>query len=79
MALAAGLIGFGVNAIVSFEPHCVSSALFKCFSTVEEQRASNDRAALLPIGGGVLLLVLFVVLGVRGVLTTYRAHRARRF
>ncbi|TDD62584.1 hypothetical protein E1293_44015 [Actinomadura darangshiensis] len=74
-ALGAGLIAFGVYAIVSFEPHCVSGPAFTCFDTVAEQRASNFWSALLlPIGGGTILLAVLLTIAVR---TALKARRDR--
>jgi hypothetical protein len=56
VALGLTLVGFGWWGIVTFEPHCVSSATFKCFDTVEEQRIKSVIFALLLIGAGLFVL-----------------------
>jgi hypothetical protein len=78
-ALAVGLIAFGVYAIVTFEPHCVTSEVYECFRTVGEQRGSATRAAMLPIIGGTVLLIILVVVGVRSALDAYRDSRPGRW
>lgn len=68
------LIAFGVYAIVTAEPHCVSSPAFECFDSAEEQRARTIRMAMLPIVGGAVLLIVLTVVGVRGLLDAYRGR-----
>ncbi|MDA0563651.1 hypothetical protein LG943_04790 [Streptomonospora sp. S1-112] len=65
VAAAFGLIALGGYLIAAFEPHCVTTDRWVCFETVEEQRAANFRASLLPIAGGVILLAVLTVVGVR--------------
>lgn len=71
-ALALALIGFGVHAIVAFEPYCRSGAGFVCFETVGEQRVRNHMSAMLPILGGAGLLTVLVAVAVRAFRDPYR-------
>ncbi|MEW2355482.1 hypothetical protein [Spirillospora sp. NPDC029432] len=75
-ALAVALIAFGIHAIVAFEPHCQTTDVYVCFDTVGEQRGANNRAALLPIIGGAVLLTVLLVVGARAAVN---AHRDRFF
>ncbi|MFD0853909.1 hypothetical protein ACFQ07_16850, partial [Actinomadura adrarensis] len=64
-ALGLALIGFGVYAIVAFEPHCVPTGNLVCFDSESTQRIENHLYALLPITGGAILLAVLTAVAVR--------------
>jgi hypothetical protein len=66
LALALGLIGFGIWTIHDFSPSCRSTAQFVCFDTPAEQRTKAMVDSLVfPIGGGTIILLVLASLAVR--------------
>jgi hypothetical protein len=78
MAVGAALIGFGVHAFITAEPHCVTTEYYLCFDTAEEQVAQTRRFTMLPIIGGTILVSVLAVVAWRGAATTYREYRMHR-
>jgi hypothetical protein len=66
LAVALGLLGFGIWAMNNFSPHCLSTHQFQCFDTVAEQRRKYMiDTVLFPVGGGATILLVLTGLAVK--------------